>query len=55
MNFISQCIAAPVGHWGNERANELAKIGKTNTSLAKGYIPQSHSKALINHKVNLLN
>ena len=48
-------IAAHVGHWGNERADELAKIGTTSTSLVKGYIPQSHIKALINHKVHLLN
>ena len=48
-------IAAHVGHWGNERADEIAKIGTTNTSLVKGYIPQSHIKALINHKAHLLN
>ena len=48
-------IAAHVGHWGNEKADELAKIGTTSTSLVKGYIPQSHIKALINHKVHLLN
>ena len=48
-------IAAHVGHWGNERADELAKIGTTSTNLVKGYIPQSHIKALINHKVHLLN
>ena len=35
--------------------NELAKIGTTSTNLVKGYIPQSHIKALINHKVHLLN
>ena len=40
-------IAAHVGHWGNERADELAKTGTTCTSLVKGYIPQSHIKALI--------
>ena len=33
----------------------LLKIGTTSTSLVKGYIPQSHIKALINHKVHLLN
>ena len=38
-----------------ERADELAKIGTTSTNLVKGYIPQSHIKALINHKVHLLN
>ena len=48
-------IAAHVGHWSNERADELAKIGTTSTNLVKGYIPQSHIKALINHKVHLLN
>ena len=48
-------IATHVGHWGNERADELAKMGTTSTSLVKGYIPQSHIKALINHKVQLLN
>ena len=47
-------IAARVGHWGNERAYELAKIGTTSTSLVKGYIPQSHIKSFINHKVHLL-
>ena len=40
--------------WGNEKADELAKIGTTSTRLVKGYIPQSHIKALINQKVNLL-
>ena len=30
--------------WGNERADELAKIGTTSTNLVKGYIPQSHIK-----------
>ena len=48
-------IAAHVEHLGNERADELAKIGTTSTSLVKGYNPQSHIKALINHKVHLLN
>ena len=48
-------IAVHVGHWGNERADELAKIGTTRTILVKGYIPQSHIKALINHKFHLLN
>ena len=46
--------AVHVEHWGNERADELAKKGTTITSLVKGYIPQSHNKAMINQKVNLL-
>ena len=46
-------FAAHVGQWGNNGADELAKIGKTSTSRVKGYIPQSHIKALIN-QVNLL-
>ena len=29
-------IAAHVGHWGNERADEFAKIGTTSTSIVKG-------------------
>ena len=32
-------IAAHVGHWGNKRADELAKIGTTSTSLVKGTSP----------------
>ena len=35
--------------------DELAKTGTTSTILVKGYIPQSHIKALINHNVHLLN
>ena len=49
-------IGAHIGHWGNKRADELAKIGTASTTLVKGYIPQAHIKfkALINHKVHLL-
>ena len=47
-------IAAHVGHWGHERVDKLARIGTTSTSFVKGFIPQSHIKALINQKVNPL-
>ena len=39
---------------GNRKADELAKTATTSRSLVKGYIPQSHIKALINQKVKLL-
>ena len=54
VHIKSKWIAAHVVHWGNERPDELPKIETTSTSLVKGYIPQSHIKAVINQKVNLL-
>ena len=43
--------SAHVGHWGNEKPDELAKTGTTSTSILKGYIPQSHINTLINQTV----
>ena len=44
-------IAAHIGLWGNEKADELAKIGTTSEST----IPQSYIKRLIDDKVTRLN
>ena len=47
-------IAGHEGHWGNEKADELAKKGTTSTNLTKGYLPQSLIKNKINQKVTEL-
>ena len=47
-------IAGHEGHGGNEKADELAKNGKTCTNLTKGYLPQSLIKNKINQKVTEL-
>ena len=47
-------IAGHEGHWGNEKADELAKKGTTSTNLTKGYLPQSLIKSKINQKVTEL-
>ena len=41
-------IEAHVGHWGNEKADILAKDGTLGGSLVKGYLPQSYIKHAIN-------
>ena len=43
-------IEAHVGHWGNEKADKLAKDGTSGGSLVKGYLPQSYIKHAINTK-----
>ena len=48
-------IAAHIGLWGNEKADELAKLGTTSESTLNCPIPQSHIKRLIDDKVNRLN
>ena len=48
-------IAAHIGLWGSEKADELAKIGTTSESVLKCPIPQSYIKRLIDDKVNRLN
>ena len=48
-------IAAHIGLWGNEKADELAKNGTTSESTLNCPIPQSHIKRLINDKVTKLN
>ena len=40
-------IAAHIGLWGNEKADELAKLGTTSESTLKCPIPQSYIKRLI--------
>ena len=47
-------IAAHSGFWGNERADELAKIGTTCENLLSCHMPQTHIKTLINSKVDKL-
>ena len=48
-------IAAHIGLWGNEKADELAKNGTTSESTLNCPIPQSYIKRLINDKVTKLN
>ena len=48
-------IEAHEGHWGNEKADQLAKIGTSSTTKArKGHLPQSFIKTSINKKVRRL-
>ena len=47
-------IAAHSGLWGNERADELAKVGTTCESVSICPFPQSRIKYLINNKVQHL-
>jgi len=48
-------IAAHIGLWGNEKADELAKTGTTNESTLKCPILQSYPKRLIDDKATKLN
>ena len=48
-------IAAHIGLWGNEKADELAKLGTTSESTLKCPIPQSNIKHLIDDNVTRLN
>ena len=43
-------IEAHVGHWGNEKADKLAKDGTSGGDPVKGYLPQSYIKHAINNK-----
>ena len=47
-------VAGHEGHWGNERADELAKIGTECEETCKGHLPQSYIKHAINIKVQEL-
>ena len=47
-------IAAHRGLWGNEKADELAKLGTTSEDIRSTPIPQSYIKNKINNKVKLL-
>ena len=47
-------IAAHWGHWGNERADMLAKTGTTCDRLLTSYMPQTFIKTAINTKVGEL-
>ena len=47
-------VAGHEGHWGNERADELAKIGTECEEICKGHLPQSYIKHAINIKVQEL-
>ena len=44
-------VAGHEGHWGNERADQLAKEGTAGDNLTKGYLPQSLIKHTINQNV----
>ena len=47
-------IPAHAGHWGNEKADTLAKAGTSCDNLITSYMPQSHIKTEINNKVKIL-
>jgi ribonuclease HI len=47
-------VAGHEGHWGNEKADELAKIGTESEEVCKGHLPQSFIKHSINMKVKEL-
>ena len=44
-------VARHSGYDGNERADELAKIGTELTYIQKGYIPQSYCKSIVSKSV----
>ena len=44
---------ARTGHWGNERADELAKAGTVSSNLVCNLVPLNHIKNMINDKVNV--
>ena len=48
-------IAAHTGLWGNEKADELAKLGTTGDSPLRCFKPQSYINKLIDEKVTKLN
>ena len=45
---------AHTGHWGNEKADELAKTGTVSSNLVCSLVPLNHIKNMINGKVNSL-
>ena len=45
-------IAAHSGLWGNEKADEMAKLGTTNDVKKTYPIPESYIKSQIDHKIN---
>jgi ribonuclease HI len=47
-------VAGHEGHWGNEKADELAKIGTESEVICDGHLPQSFIKQSINAKVKEL-
>ena len=47
-------IAAHKGLWGNEKADELAKLGTSSEDVRSIPIPQSYIKTQINNRVKLL-
>ena len=47
-------IKAHTGHWGNEKADELAKAGTVSSNLVCSLVPFNHIKNMINDKVNSL-
>ena len=47
-------IKAHTGHWGNEKADELAKAGTVSSNLVCSLVPLNHIKNMINDKGNSL-
>ena len=47
-------IKAHTGHWGNEKADELAKAGTVSSNLVCSLVPLNHIKNMIHDKVNSL-
>ena len=48
-------VAAHSGHWGNEKADSLAKAGSQSNNYISGPLPQSYIKSKINNRVKALN
>ena len=53
-NVSLMWVVAHSGHWGNEKADVLAKAGTSCNNLLNSFMPQSYIKAKINSKVNML-
>ena len=47
-------IKSHTGHWGNEKADELAKAGTVSSNLVCSLVLLNHIKNMINDKVNSL-
>ena len=47
-------IKAHTGHWGNEKADALAKAGTVSSNLVYSLVPLNHIENMINDKVNSL-
>jgi ribonuclease HI len=54
-DFLYHGWQTHIGLWGNERADELAKLGTSSDTILNCPIPHSYIKKQINNKVSQLN